>query len=300
MQKTITFQSSFPDYELLDTGGLEKLERFGSYILARPEPQAVWSKAMTQEEWDRLAHARYRRTKGLDPGKVENLEKGEWIRKKQMPDQWMISYEDGNLKLKFRLGLTSFGHIGIFPEQSENWRYIYDFLKNSGKTNHRVLNLFAYTGGSTLAARAAGAEVYHVDSVKPVVSWAKENMEASGMKDIHWVVEDALKFARREARRGNRYTGIILDPPAYGRGPEGEKWVLQESINELTQICSQLLEKDGFFLMSLYSMGFSALISESLVKTHFGEVKNAEAGELFIMDKALRKLPLGTIYRFIK
>lgn len=299
MEKTHTFSATgWSDYELIDSGGLEKLERFGNYILARPEPQAVWTRAMPVAEWERLAHARYRRTKGLDPGKIENLEKGEWSRKKQMPDQWMISYLLGENKLKFRLGLTSFGHVGVFPEQAENWQYIHNFLQKKKYTNPRVLNLFAYTGGSTLAARAAGADVYHVDSVKPVVNWARENMDASELKDIHWVVEDALKFVRREAKRGNTYKGIILDPPAYGRGPEGEKWVLQELISELVAHCSQLLDEGGFFLMSLYSMGFSALISESLVKTHFGKVSNAESGELYVSDKAGRKLPLGTIFRF--
>lgn len=298
---TSTFPASgWTDYELIDTGGLEKLERFGNYILARPEPQAVWEKSMPDQEWEKLAHARYRRTKGIDPGKVDNLEKGDWSRKKQMPDQWVIGFGYKEMKLKFRLGLTSFGHIGVFPEQAENWQYIHDFLRTNTSGRPRVLNLFAYTGGATLAANAAGADVFHVDSVKPVVNWARENMEISGLKDIHWVVEDALKFLRREAKRGNTYKGIILDPPAYGRGPEGEKWVLQELINETVSLCSKILEKDGFFLMSLYSMGFSALIAESLVKTHFGEVKNAGSGELFFTDKAGRKLPLGTVYRFVK
>ncbi len=296
-QRTTT---RWEDYELIDSGGQEKLERYGQYVLARPEPQAVWAKAMPEKEWESLAHARYKRTKGIDPGKNEGMEKGDWIRKRQMPDQWMIRYEYKEMTLKLRLGLTAFGHIGVFPEQAENWQYIYDFLKASEFPHARVLNLFAYTGGSSLAAKAAGADVYHVDSVKPVINWAKENMVASGLNDIHWVVEDALKFARREAKRGNTYKGIILDPPAYGRGPEGEKWFLQESINELIAICNQLLEPKGFFLLSLYSMGFSPLISESLVISNFKEIRNPVRGELFFQDKAGRKLPLGTIFRFEK
>lgn len=295
--------SHWKDYELIDTGGLEKLERFGKYTLARPEPQAIWEKSLPETEWERLAHARYRRTRGIDPSKQELGEKGDWKLKPGMPDQWMISYSYKGMHLKFRLGLTSFGHIGVFPEQAVNWNYIYDILNPLRVTRHasRVLNLFAYTGGSSLAARAAGAEVVHVDSVKPVVTWAKEDMETSGLNGIHWVVEDALKFVRREVKRGNRYHGIILDPPAYGRGPEGEKWILQDSINEMVKSCSHLLNPEpGFFILSLYSMGFSALIADSLSQSHFGIVSEQEIGELYFTDRSGKKLPLGTFLRFKK
>jgi len=307
--------SEWKDYELIDSGGLEKLERFGEFVLGRPEPQAVWKKAMPEEEWQQLADAIYKRAKGVDPAKAESSEKGEWIMKKGMPEQWRIRYDYKDLHLNFRLGLTAFGHIGIFPEQAANWNYIYDFLNSpahhssdspthqltSSPATIRVLNLFAYTGAASLVAKAAGADVVHVDSVKPVISWGRENMEASGLKDIRWVVEDALKFVRREAKRGNRYHGIILDPPAYGRGPEGEKWILQDSVDEMIYLCSQLLEpENSFFILSLYSMGFSALISESLVKTHFGNAIEPEIGELFFADRAGRKLPLGTYLRFTK
>jgi 23S rRNA (cytosine1962-C5)-methyltransferase len=316
------------DYELIDTGGLEKLERYGKYVLTRPEPQAIWEKSLPEEEWIKLSNAIYKRSRGIDPARSEFSEKGEWTRKPGMPDQWFISYAYREMNLKFRLGLTSFGHIGVFPEQAVNWDYIYDFvfsvlgvrhsvlgnekysenqepgtgnqqLKNT-QPAFKVLNLFAYTGGSSLAAKAAGADVVHVDSVKPVINWAKEDMESSGLKDIRWVVEDALKFVRREVKRGNKYDGIILDPPAYGRGPEGEKWLLQDSINEMVHLCSDLLnEKDGFFILSLYSMGFSSLISGSLVKTHFGDI-DKEAGELYFTDRSGRGLPLGTFLRFKK
>jgi 23S rRNA (cytosine1962-C5)-methyltransferase len=288
--------SGWSDYELIDTGGLEKLERFGPYTLARPEPQAVWRKSLPEADWEKQAHARYRRTKGVDPGKGDTFEKGEWIRKKQMPDQWTICYRHGEMKLTFRLGLTSFGHIGVFPEQAGNWDFIYDWLK---KSTAKVLNLFAYTGGASLAAKAAGADVVHVDSVKPVINWAREMMEASGLKDVRWVVEDAMKFVRREVKRGNLYQGIILDPPAYGRGPEGEKWVLQEGIDELIADCRKLLDPaGGLFVFSLYSMGFSACIAENLVKTHFGDISGMETGELGFKDHAGRILPLGTCLRF--
>ena len=309
------------DYELIDSGGLEKLEKFGRFILSRPEPQAVWEKSLPISDWERLADATYKRTRGIDPARSEYQEKGEWIREPGMKDQWIINYSYKEMNLTFRLGLTSFGHIGVFPEQCLNWDFIYDFIcyspfavrhspsednsekriENSEMPLFRVLNLFAYTGGASLAAKAAGADVVHVDSVKPVIQWAKEDMELSGLQDIRWVVEDALKFVRREVKRGNKYNGIILDPPAYGRGPDGEKWVLQESINEMISLCSKLLiDQDSFFIISLYSMGFSSLISESLVKTHFGEVLDKEAGELYFNDRAGRSLPLGTFLRFKK
>jgi 23S rRNA (cytosine1962-C5)-methyltransferase len=295
--------SHWVDYELIDTGGLEKLERFGKYILARPEPQAIWSKSLPETEWEQLLNARYKRTKGIDPSKQDIGEKGEWKLKPGMPDQWVISYSYKRMQLKFRLGLTAFGHIGIFPEQAENWNFIYDFLESSTVPNNtlRVLNLFAYTGGSSLAARAEGAQVVHVDSVRPVVTWAKEDMEISGLDGIHWVVEDALKFVKREVKRGNRYDGIILDPPAYGRGPEGEKWILQDSINEMVRSCSQLLNPDaGFFIFSLYSMGFSALVADSLARSHFSHISDQEIGELYFIDRGGKKLPLGTFLRFKK
>lgn len=294
---------NWTDYELIDTGGREKLERFGTYVLARPEPQAVWKKSLKDEEWTRLAHAWYRRAGGQGVRSQEaGGERGEWKKNPGMPDQWMVSYEHEDLRLKFRLGLTSFGHIGLFPEQADNWdwitRRLTDQAVETSAGKPRVLNLFAYTGGASLAACAAGADVTHVDSVKPVITWAREMMDATGLNGIRWVVEDALKFVRREAKRGNLYDGIILDPPAYGRGPEGEKWVLEESLDEITGLCNSLLRPAGFFILSLYSMGFSPLIGENLVRTHFPQAENPESGELCFTDRAGRKLPLGTVVRF--
>jgi 23S rRNA (cytosine1962-C5)-methyltransferase len=305
--------SHWKEYELIDTGRLEKLERFGKYILARPEPQAVWQKSLSEKDWEQMAHAWYRRTRGIDPSKQEISEKGEWKKKPAMPDQWMISYSYKEMQLQFRLGLTSFGHIGIFPEQAVNWDFIYDFLTDEGKVSKgqkiirqrenefRVLNLFAYTGGASLAARKAGMEVVHVDSVKPVVNWAREDMELNGLEGIHWVVEDALKFVKREVKRGHRYNGIILDPPAYGRGPEREKWILQDSIDEMMGFCSQLLESgNSFVIFSLYSMGFSAMIAENLVRNHFGKEGTIDSGEMYLSDRARRKLPLGTFLKLVR
>lgn len=280
------------DYELIDSGNFEKLERFGTQVLTRPEPQAVWDKSMSEQEWQQRSQAIFRKEKS-DP------EKGRWVLNKGCKEQWQIDYNYKSISLKMRLGLTSFRHIGVFPEQGDNWDFIFDKIKEMKTPRPKVLNLFAYTGGASLAACAAGAEVVHVDSVKPVISWARENMEISGLDGIRWIVEDALKFVKREVRRGTRYNGIILDPPAYGRGADGEKWVLEENINEMIKLCSELLdEKENFFIMSLYSMGFSSLIGENLIKSAFGKRENMESGELFLEDGFGKKLPLGTVVRF--
>ena len=284
--------NNWKDYELIDSGNFEKLERFGKQILTRPEPQAVWDKSMPEAEWIKRSQAIFRKEKN-DP------EKGKWHLSKGCLEQWQIGYSYKSMNLNMRLGLTSFRHIGIFPEQGDNWDYIYDRITEMKVDRPKILNLFAYTGGASLAACAAGAEVVHVDSVKPVITWARENMEHSGLDGIRWIVEDALKFVKREVRRGTKYNGIILDPPAYGRGADGEKWVLEENINEMIKLCCELLEKDNSFLiMSLYSMGFSSLIGENLIKAAFGDQKNLESGELYLEDGFGKKLPLGTIVRF--
>lgn len=279
-------------YQLIDSGNFEKLERFGEHILARPEPQAAWDKSLSETDWANLAGATFRREKG-------SQEKGEWIVRKGTPERWLMDYRSPQMRLSFKIALSSFKHVGIFPEQAANWEYIFTQTKKMPVQTPRVLNLFAYTGGASLAAKAAGADVSHVDSVKQVVSWSRENMEASRLDNIRWVVEDALKFVKREVKRGSVYQGIILDPPAYGRGPDGEKWVLEEHINELLKLCAQLLDKNNhFFILNLYSLGFSTLIVENLINCSFGQVKNPEAGELYLEDKHKKRLPLGTYYRF--
>ncbi|MEG2365895.1 MAG: class I SAM-dependent methyltransferase [Alistipes sp.] len=294
MQEQLTPQ--FADYELIDTGDFEKLERFGSYITRRPEPQALWHKTSSEQEWRTLAHASFVRDERSD-------ERGEWRLKPQTPERWVVSYPCRGKNLRMRLGLTAFKHVGIFPEQAANWDFIYDrctALSAQG-TTPRVLNLFAYTGGATLAARAAGAETTHVDSVKQVVTWSRENMELSGLDGVRWIVEDALKFVQREVRRGNHYHGIILDPPAYGRGADGERWILEDNLCEMLECCAQLLEPTSAFLvLNLYSMGLSSTLARTAVRQAFGTPPNEQYGELCFTDRAGKELPLGTYYRMTR
>ena len=315
--------SGWKDYELLDSGAGEKLERFGAYILARPEPKALWDKSLPEAEWHRLAHTTF--TPGAGFGKAGKEDSGTWNRLKKMDDQWRIRYtlpsersDSGGFggsaprdetspsgrgaSLDLRLGLTSFKHVGVFPEQAPNWDFIYRqtrALAAKGRTP-RVLNLFAYTGAATLAAKAAGADVTHLDSVRQVVTWARGNMEHSGLDGIRWVVEDAMKFARREAKRGNRYDGIILDPPAYGHGPDGEKWKLDECLFEMLRTVGEILSpQDAFLVLNLYSNGYSALLGETLVRQAM-PVGSLESGELALGDKFGKALPLSIVVRMTR
>lgn len=282
----------FVDYELIDSGGFLKLERFGQYVTIRPEPQAVWDSTLSMPEWEKMAHVRF---------EPKSSSSGNWVKlKKNMPDQWQIKYAIQSIESKeiaFRLGLTSFKHVGIFPEQAVNWEFIADSVSRMPKQPVRFLNLFAYTGGASLAARAAGAETLHLDSIKQVVNWANENQQLSGLKDIRWVVEDALKFARREVKRGNKYNGIILDPPAFGHGPNGEKWKLEDQINEMVKLVLELLDDQYHFLiLNAYSLGFSSLILENLLQS--GDKKRrVEIGELYLEDRFSKRLPLGAFGR---
>ena len=296
------------DYELIDSGNFEKLERFGSYIMARPEPKALWDKTLSEGEWNRLMHTRFRTGAGF--GKAGKEDSGVWEKKKSMQEQWNIRYKGAQSGLDFslRLGLTSFKHVGVFPEQSANWEFIYKRTtelvrkaQEEGLQKPKVLNLFAYTGAASLAAKAAGADVTHLDSVRQVVTWAKGNMEKSGLDNIRWVVEDALKFARREAKRGNLYQGIILDPPAYGHGPDGEKWKLDECLNEMLKCVSDILAPtDSFLVLNLYSNGYSAVLGETLVRETFCKktgFKSLDCGELVLKDSYGKNLPLSIFVR---
>lgn len=293
MQTPELLTPHWEDYELIDSGDFEKLERFGKYITRRPEPQAIWQKSLSEDEWRRLATASFRREGGSE-------ERGRWSLSPRQPEQWRISQRVGDKKITLRLGLTSFKHVGVFPEQAENWNFIFESVKGlqkGGIQRPKVLNMFAYTGGASLAAAVAGAEVTHVDSVKQCISWARENMEESRIEGIRWVVEDALKFARREVKRGHRYEGIILDPPAYGRGPEGEKWVLEQNIVEMLSLCAEMLQEGGFLVLNLYSMGLSALLAKSAVNQLIANPKWEQFGELYFTDRAGKSLPLGVYYR---
>lgn len=291
---------NWKDYELLDSGRGAKLERFGEYVLARPEPKALWDKSMSDAEWNRLAHTRF--TPGAGFGKAGKEDSGTWERLRNMPDQWWIRY-NGGPKFSLRLGLTSFKHVGVFPEQAANWDYIFRQTSDiAAKTGSRpkVLNLFAYTGAASLAAKCAGADVTHLDSVRQVVTWSHENQDRSGLRDIRWVVEDAMKFAGREARRGNLYQGIILDPPAYGHGPDGEKWKLDECLFDMMKTVGKILAPENSFLvLNLYSNGFSAILGETVVRQAFGLTSDTalESGELVIMDRFGKNLPLSIFVR---
>jgi 23S rRNA (cytosine1962-C5)-methyltransferase len=286
--------SYWKDYELIDVGEFEKLERFGNYITIRPEPQAVWDSSLPMREWESRAHVRF---------VPRTSSSGEWKMLHKMPEQWQIRYGIGGGEpgIRFRLGLTGFKHVGVFPEQASNWEYIYESVNKlktvlNGETP-RFLNLFAYTGGASLAAKAAGADVTHVDSIKQVVSWAHENMDLSTLSNIRWVVEDALKFVKREQKRGNKYNGIILDPPAFGHGPNGEKWQLEDNINEMMKGVLELLDPKGhFIILNAYSLGFSSLIIENLMREK--AKGKLETGELFLQATAGNKLPLGVFGRF--
>ncbi len=268
----------WPDYSLIDCGGQEKLERFGPYILRRPEPQAIWAKQANEkiwQDWD----ATFTRPSPDKPGG--------WIYKSSPLKSWWISYRE----LKLQLQCTSFGHVGIFPEQILNWEKLHGLCSSIPSMN--VLNLFAYTGIASLVAKQAGAEVFHLDAVSSMLTWARTNMERSNLHDIRWVAEDAFKFVSREVNRKKSYQGIILDPPAYGRGPKGEKWTLPDQLDDLLSKCCSMLKIDGqFILLNMYSMGYSKTIAQQLLKLHFKHW-NIHADELCITAESGVNLPLG-------
>jgi 23S rRNA (cytosine1962-C5)-methyltransferase len=289
--------SSWKDYELIDSGDFEKLERFGKYILIRPEPQALWRRELDEADWKQMAHAKFVREQ-KDNFRFTDEVKGGWSKNPSMPESWQIQYQYNELNLTLRLALTGFGHVGIFPEQGSNWNFIYDTIKSWNSKDSRVLNLFAYTGAASVVARTAGAEVIHCDASRPGLNWANQNMQLNNLNNIRWVYEDAFKFVRRELKRGNKYNGIIMDPPPYGRGPEGEKWTLQEQLDELIDMSSQLLEKEKcFFILSMYAVGLSPVVGLNVAKTYF-KLSDAEFGEFYLKSKHNKDLPMGTFLRF--
>ena len=331
---------SWSDYQLIDSGGFEKLERFGRYTMIRPEPKALWDKALPASEWKRRAQTAF--TPGAGFSKAGKEDSGVWTMLGRMQEQWNISYrlpavndgtvrgetapdtsrtrliglpdtatagilsEFGGAKLHLRLGLTAFKHVGVFPEQAPNWDFIYRQVArlraNNAKMGEtrppRVLNLFAYTGAASLAARAAGADVTHLDSVRQVVTWARHNMEISTLDGIRWTIDDALKYVTRQVRRGASFDGIILDPPAYGRGPDGERWKLDECLNDILKGCAQILAPmNSFLVLNLYSNGYSAMLADTLVACAFGPAGRRTSGELVLRDDFGRILPLSVYTR---
>ena len=245
--------TGWKEYEVLDTGDGEKLERWGDVILRRPDPQTIWPKADPQM-WEKADAVYHRSEKGG----------GQWEFRKTLPERWTLRWED----LGFYVRPTGFKHTGLFPEREANWRWMGKILRESGRTDVRVLNLFGYTGGATVACAAAGARVTHVDAAKGMVQWAKENRQLSGLPETscRWIVEDALAFVRREIRRGNRYDGILMDPPSYGRGPSGEVWKLESELYGLVETCSQALSDEPlFFLINSYTTGFQASVLSNMI-----------------------------------
>ncbi len=282
---------NWKDYQVIDCSAGEKLERWGDYILLRPDPQVLWNTPKKVKEWKQLNGHYHRSSKGG----------GEW-EFFDLPEQWQVHY--GNLT--FNLKPFSFKHTGLFPEQAANWDWFSALIKNSPKKEIKVLNLFAYTGGATCAAAAAGAKVTHVDASKGMVTWARENAASSGLADapIRWIVDDCVKFVEREIRRGNTYDGIIMDPPSYGRGPKGEIWKIEDSIHHFIELTSKLLCDDPlFFLVNSYTTGLapsvlSYMIGTEVVSKHGGHVEADELG-LPVTSNGL-VLPCGSAGRWTK
>ncbi len=290
--------NNWKDYEIIDCSSGEKLERWGKYVLLRPDPQVIWNTAKESHYYKKL-NAHYHRS---------NKGGGEW-EFFDLPEQWTISYPVCNHSLTFNLKPFAFKHTGLFPEQAVNWDWFSSIIYNEIKENKRpikVLNLFAYTGGATLAAAAAGAQVTHVDASKGMVQWAKENAASSNLADapIRWLVDDCRKFVEREIRRGNTYDGIIMDPPSYGRGSKNEIWKIEDDIFPFIQLCEQILSKDAlFFLVNSYTTGLQPavlnyMISTALLKNHPGTVTADEIG-LPVTESGL-VLPCGASGRWTR
>jgi 23S rRNA (cytosine1962-C5)-methyltransferase len=282
------FPKKWKDYELIDHGNTRKLERFGTVILDRPEPSATWKKSLSDSEWNK-ADAEFSENKN---------QKGSWDKEL---DDWSISYPFGDSEIIFKLSQGSFKHPGIFPEQAENWRFIRNkCIELIGKgITPKFLNLFAYTGGASLAADLAGAEVTHIDSVKSVVNWARENAELNNIDSIRWIVEDAPTFVEKEIRRGNKYHGIIMDPPIFGLGPKGGRWKLNRDLPKLLEDAMKLLDQDNrFFIMNTYSPQLPLNDLKKILHSVPGFPTNFEATTLGLMSTPGKELPLGNLVRF--
>ena len=275
-----TYTGHWNDYELIDAGNEQKLERWGNIVTIRPERNAYFRPVLSETEWYKRAHFRF----------VEiTRSKGEWEELKPgLKTNWQITYN----KLVFNLRLTQFKHLGLFPEQRSNW----DFISNKLNNGDRFLNLFGYTGGASIAAREAGADVYHCDSVKQINAWAKDNMESSNLDNIRWVHDDALKFAQRERKRGNKYNGLIMDPPAFGLGAKKERWKIENKFPELLETAVDLLEEDGFLIANTYSPRLKAKRIKELV-TDIVPGKNVEISTLSVKTTTGKILEYGELTR---
>ena len=276
--------SNWKDYEILDMANGDKLERWGSVFLIRPDPQIIWKKKTFPALWKK-ANASYHRSKQGGGG---------WKYSSSLPKAWKINYQN----LTFNIKPMGFKHTGLFPEQAVNWDWMMEKIKTANR-DIKVLNLFAYTGGATVACLAAGASVCHVDSSKGMVAWAKENVASSGLAErpVRYIVDDVVKFVNREIRRGNKYDAIIMDPPSYGRGAKGEVWQFEENIDDLIQLCMQVLSDNPlFFLINSYTTGISATVLEDLLKTHMNQSHqgNFSCGEIGLpMSNSELILPCG-------
>lgn len=269
------------EYALIDAGHGKRLERFGEVTMVRPDPFALWQPAGDPKAWQ-SADATFEPT---------SRTQGRWNVALDTPKRWPIRYHSPSLELVFELEMTQFKHIGLFPEQADNWEFIAEKLKEGDK----FLNLFAYTGGASLAARFVGADVIHCDAIRQVVNWTRKNMEASGLSGIRWVVEDALKFARREAKRGKTYHGIVLDPPTWGLGPKGEKWKLEDQLLDLIEVVARLVAPGGFVVMNTYS-GIPPSSLETMWALALPDA-NIQSGELCLRTELGHDLSTGTLVR---
>lgn len=282
--------NSWNDYRIIDSSNGQKLEYWGDICLLRPDPQIIWSKGNLEELYKSNIHAVYYRS---------NKGGGNWQNLKKTPVTWKIHYKD----LTFNIKQMGFKHTGLFPEQAVNWDFMIDKIENSNR-EIKVLNLFAYTGGASVACLKAGASVVHVDSSRGMVDWAKENVEASGLKDrpIRYIVDDVVKFVKREIRRGNRYDAIIMDPPSYGRGANGEVWDIEKDLDNLVFLCKQLLsDKPLFFLINSYTAGLSKEVLVNLFKIYFNDVSGTiDCDEIGLpIEKDNLVLPCGIYGRYI-
>lgn len=281
--------NEWKDYEILDMANGEKLERWGEFYLIRPDPQIIWHEKSFPKKWNN-ANARYNRS---------STGGGAWEYKKRLPENWQIKYKN----LTFNIKPMGFKHTGLFPEQAVNWDWMINKIKHSNRKDIKVINLFAYTGGATVACLSAGASVCHVDSSKGMVAWAKENVESSGLKSspVRFIIDDVVKFVKREIRRGNKYDGIIMDPPSYGRGKNGEVWQFEDNISDLVELCTEILsDKAIFFLINSYTTGISSKVLENILNLKIKNVKGKiTSGEIGInMKNSKLVLPCGIYGRW--